>query len=199
MSARGDSGPRLGRHQSAQFAFRKSGDLIRPVETLFWAEPGMAVLPSGYAWCLAIEFDCEIRSRDGAHVRTIRGAVPTAAVTDGDVADLTAMRLADAASAADSARIRADILEAERVARFPVASLIRTDSRGRIWVRPYLWRRSDRIARWLVLEDTGVILGTISLPAGLQVFDIGDDYILGVERDDDDAEGVVMYRYAPAR
>jgi hypothetical protein len=31
------------------------------------------------------------------------------------------------------------------------------------------------------------------------VFDIGDDYILGVERDDDDAEGVIMYRYTPAR
>src|SRR5688500_9306478 len=69
MSARGDSGPTLGRHQSARFTFRKTGTEMRQLETLFWAEPGMGVLPSGYAWCLATEFDCEIHSRDGAHLR----------------------------------------------------------------------------------------------------------------------------------
>jgi hypothetical protein len=199
MNARGESGATLGRHQSAQFTFRTSGDRIRTVETLFWAEPGMAVLPAGYAWCLATEFDCQIRSRDGAHLRTIRATMNTAAVTEGDVAELTAMRLADAPGPADTARIRSGILEADRMPRFPVMSLIRTDPRGRIWMRPYLWRASDRVARWLVLEPTGTVLGTVALPSDLQVFDLGDDYILGVERDEDDAEQVVMYRYVPTR
>jgi hypothetical protein len=200
MSAAGDTTPTIGRHQSAQFAFRKESDkLIRTIETLFWAEPGMAVLPSGYAWCLATEFDCEIHSRDGPHVRTIRAAVPTDPVTEADVARLRDMRLATASTAADSASVRAGIDEAERMSRFPVASLIRTDSHGRIWMRPFIWRPSDRIAHWLVFEQTGAVLGTVALPAGLQVFDIGDAYILGVERDDDDVERVVRYAYALVR
>jgi hypothetical protein len=116
-------------------------------------------------------------------------------VADGDVAELTAMRLADALTTVDSAGIRSAMGEALRMPRFPVASLIRTDSHGRIWMRPYIWRPSDRIARWLVFDQTGVVLGTVSLPADLQVFDIGDAYILGVERGADDVEEVVMYPY----
>jgi hypothetical protein len=200
LSSAGDTSPTLSRHQSAQFSFRKTSDkLMRTVETLFWAEPGMAVLPSGYAWCLATDFNCEIRSRDGTHVRTIRATVATAPVTDGDVAELTAMRLADAASASDSASIRAGIAEADRMPRFPVATLIRSDSRGRIWMRPYVWRGSDRVARWLVFELTGEVLGTVRMPAGFQVYDIGASYVLGTERGADDVEEVVMYSYEVRR
>jgi hypothetical protein len=79
--------------------------------------------------------------------------------------------------------------------RIPVLSLIRTDDSGRIWMRPYVWRSSETLARWLVFEPSGQVLGTVTTPATLQVFEIGENYILGVERDEDDAESVVMYRF----
>ena len=80
--------------------------------------------------------------------------------------------------------------------RFPVLSLIRTDVRGRIWIRPYIWREADRQRPWVVLDPSGAVLGTVALPWDMQVFDIGEDYVLGTERDEDDAEEVVMYRFS---
>ena len=200
VTAPGGSGPTLARHQSTQFTFRKGGDgRLREVPTLFWAEPGMAVLPAGYVWCLATEFDCQIRSNTGIHLRTIRAPVMPPRVTGSDVAELRGIQLARATSARDSAQLEATMVEADRMDRFPVLSLIRTDSRGRIWMRSYVWRDADRFATWLVFEPTGRVLGTVTMPAGLQVFDIGEGYILGVERDEDDAEGIVMYPYLLAR
>jgi hypothetical protein len=172
---------------------------MRQVETLFWAEPGMAVLPSGYAWCLATAFDCQIWSTDGVHVRTIRADVETPAITDADVGELKTMRLADATTAADSSLASAGIAEATRMAHLPVLSLIRTDAAGRIWIRPFVWRRGDTTATWVVMEPSGRVLGTVTMPASLQLFDIGDDYVLGVDRDADDAERVVLYPYARVR
>jgi hypothetical protein len=196
----GASGPTLGRHQSTEFTFRAGSDgrLIQ-VGTMFWAEPGMAVLPAGYVWCLATEFDCQIRSNTGVHLRTIRAPVTTPPVTDADVEELRAMRLSAAATKADSTRVELDMAHADRMDRFPVMSLIRTDTRGRIWMRSFTWRPSDHTAPWLVLEPDGHVLGTVAMPAGLQVFDIGPDYVLGVDRDADDAEGIVMYAYRPVR
>ena len=197
MSAAGDVGPALGRHQSAIFTFREGSDgQLHNVPTLFWAEPGMAVLPSGSVWCLATTFDCQIWSNTGKLLRHVRASVDTPAVDDGKVAELTAIQLATAQTSADSAEVRASIADADRMERLPVLSLIRTDVRGRIWMRSYVWRASETVARWLVFEPNGEVLGTVAMPAGLQVFDIGDRYILGVERDEDDAERVVMYGYS---
>jgi hypothetical protein len=196
MTAAGVAGPSLGRHQSTSFTFREGTDgRLRQVATLFWAEPGMAVLPSGYVWCLSTTFDCQIWSNTGTHLRTIRASVSTPAVDDAKVAELETIQLSSAQSAADTARVRADIVQADRMDRIPVLSLIRTDTLGRIWMRPYVWRPADTTARWLVFESGGEVLGTVTTPASLQVFEIGEDYILGVERDEDDAEGVVMYRF----
>ena len=200
VTADGRSGATLGRHQSTQFTFRKGSDgRLHEVPTLFWAEPGMAVLPAGYVWCLATEFDCQIRSSAGVHLRTIRAPVGTAAVTDGDVAELKRIQLARAATAQDSAQLEATVLEADRMEHFPVLSLIRTDAAGRIWIRSFTWRDSDRTVKWLVLDPSGRVLGTVMMPAGFQVYDIGEGYILGVERDGDDVEGIAMYAYTLVR
>jgi hypothetical protein len=83
--------------------------------------------------------------------------------------------------------------------RMPVLSDLRADARGRIWMRAYLSRENERTVRWLVFEPTGRVLGTVTTPAGLQVFDIGDDYLLGAERDADDAQRIAMYRYRVTR
>jgi hypothetical protein len=193
----GDTGVALGRHQSTHFTYRPDGKGgVRQVTTLFWAEPGMAVLPSGYVWCLATEFDCQIWSMTGAHLRTIHAPVTTAPITDGLVNEYTTTSLAFARTRADSTRVHTQFADADRMERFPVLSVIRTDSRGRIWMREFLWPASSATARWLVFESSGRVLGTVAMPARLQVFDIGDDYILGVDLDEDDAERVVRYHYA---
>jgi hypothetical protein len=110
MTAAGAAGPTLGRHQSTAFTFRKGSDgRLQQVATLFWAEPGMAVLPSGYVWCLSTTFDCQIWSKTGAHLGTVRATVNTPAVDDAMVAELETIQLSSAQSGADTARVRAEM------------------------------------------------------------------------------------------
>jgi hypothetical protein len=195
MGQNGEAGTTLGRHQSAQFTFRDVNGQLQQVETLFWAEPGMAALPAGYVYCRATELNCEVRSRDGVLVRIVRSHVSSRTVTDADVDELAGIRLADVRTAADSISVRRSVASAERMERFPVTSVIRTDARGRLWMRQYVWHPADTTAHWIVFDPTGKLLGTVTMPADFQVFDVGDDYVLGVQRGADDVEEVVMYSY----
>ena len=57
------------------------------------------------------------------------------------------------------------------------------DSHGNVWLRAYAFRRgavSDMPDRsWLVFDSRGVWLGLVPLPAALEPFEIGSDYVLG--------------------
>jgi hypothetical protein len=46
---------------------------------------------------------------------------------------------------------------------------------------------------WDVFDTTGAWLGTVPVPSGFGPWDIGDDWILGVEQDELDVEYVVVY------
>ncbi|SOD02470.1 hypothetical protein SAMN05216486_10380 [bacterium JGI 053] len=62
----------------------------------------------------------------------------------------------------------------------PAFSELRIDSEGRAWLRG---AASDDDRQWTVLDERGRMLGTVLLPPGLQVLDIGQDFILGVWKD----------------
>lgn len=197
-----DGTPRrtLGRHVSGVSSYR-AGGADGPMETmtLFWADPAGATLPDGYVWCLSTEFECHVWSGTSGHIRTIRSTMVPRAVTDADLDALTASWLHGLRTRADSARTREFIRAADRMERIPVLSTLRTDARGRVWMRAYVPEGTEGPVRWLVFDATGRVRGTLGTPQGLEVFDIGDDYILGAERDADDVQHVVMYRYSVAR
>jgi hypothetical protein len=196
----GSAGRALGRHVLSEHTYRGGGS-EGPMEmaTLFWEDPAGAVLPSGYVWCLSTRFDCEVWSITGGHVRSIRSTVLPRLVTDADVEALTASWLHGLRTRDDSAQNRQAIAAAHRMERVPVLSDLRADALGRIWMRAYHERENAPTIRWLVFEPTGDVRGTETTPARLQVFDIGDDYVLGVERDEDDVQRIAMYRYRVAR
>jgi hypothetical protein len=62
----------------------------------------------------------------------------------------------------------------------PAFAELRVDSDGRVWLRS---AASDHDRRWTVLDERGRMLGTVLLPAGLDVLDIGPDVVLGVWTD----------------
>ena len=64
---------------------------------------------------------------------------------------------------------------------------------GTVWVREYAIPGAETHA-WSVFDPEGVWLGDVSVPAGLTVYDVGADYVLGKEVDDLDIERVVLYR-----
>ena len=69
---------------------------------------------------------------------------------------------------------------------------ILVDSHLCLWVREYA-RPSDPRVTWSVFTEAGVFLGTVNTPTGMKILDIGIDYVLGVQRDDNDVEYVLLY------
>ena len=66
------------------------------------------------------------------------------------------------------------------------------DGEGHIWVEEYR-RPSDDIPQWTVFTRDGRLLGTLTTPTGLWIYEIGSDYLLGRWRDELDVEHVRVY------
>jgi len=77
-------------------------------------------------------------------------------------------------------------------ATMPVLQSIMHDRAGNLWIEEYRAEPSEP-PRWTVLDADGQWLGSVATPAGFRVTDIGDDYVLGIERDEFDVEIVRMY------
>ncbi len=76
----------------------------------------------------------------------------------------------------------------------PAYGTVLVDQVGNIWVAEYEMRREDRRAMWTVLDSVGRMLGNVSMPKGGVIFEIGNDYVLGVWRTEMDVEQVKKYR-----
>lgn len=75
---------------------------------------------------------------------------------------------------------------------FPAYHLVRADDEANVWVQAYPIPPQTQ-ARWAVFDSTGVLLGEIDLPVGLDPKHIGPDFILGVWRDAFEVEHVQLY------
>ena len=53
--------------------------------------------------------------------------------------------------------------------------------------------RDESEPHWSVFDTEGVLQGTLSVPTGVTLIDIGDDYVLGMWRNDLDVEHVRLY------
>jgi hypothetical protein len=66
--------------------------------------------------------------------------------------------------------------------RPPAVSELIADATGHVWLRPH--PRADRPnPPWQVFGPDGAYLGEVTLPAGVQVLEIGGDYVLGLRND----------------
>ena len=75
---------------------------------------------------------------------------------------------------------------------FPMIGRLTMDVPGRLWVQDYPRPGLERV-RWTVLDTQGLVLARADLPRGLRVTEIGEDYVLGIQRDEDEVEYVVLY------
>jgi hypothetical protein len=100
----------------------------------------------------------------------------------------------DASDTPSNRRTVEAILDAaELPEHVPVLSGLLGDQKGNLWVQP-----SDFLgfspSQWSVFDSTGAWVTDVTLPVSGRVFEIGDGYVLGVWRDDLDAEQVRVYR-----
>ena len=75
---------------------------------------------------------------------------------------------------------------------FPAFGRVLTDSRGHLWVEDYQLPGASP-PPWTVFDPEGRVLGLMDLPPDLNVFEIGEDYLLGTASDDFGIERVQLW------
>ncbi len=77
----------------------------------------------------------------------------------------------------------------------PAFTQLRVDTEGNLWARRFQAATdADAPERWAVFSEDGAFLGHIEMPPSFEVFEIGDDYVLGVAKDDEGVERVRVHR-----
>ena len=77
---------------------------------------------------------------------------------------------------------------------FPAFTSLVVDALNHLWVQEYEFPGEARPGSlWTVFDPAGRVLGFVETPDGLQVFEIGEDYILGLRGDELDVESVEVW------
>lgn len=140
-------------------------------------------------------------SGDGPEVRVIdaRGgdswSVPSGAqaapVTDAHFELWIEAQLSDA-SPEEQAVGRSILQATPRPEQLPLHNSLIVDSEGLIWLETYA-PPAGASGRWRLLDPEGVTAAVVELPAGLAVYQIGRDFVLGRTEDEAGRELVVLY------
>lgn len=98
------------------------------------------------------------------------------------------------AAASDLADARRTLEDSPAPETRPVFGPVLADPEGNLWVSEYRpsWAE-DGPTVWTVLDPDGRWLGTVTTPPGLQLYEVGRDYVLGRRTDDLGVEHVEMY------
>ena len=73
----------------------------------------------------------------------------------------------------------------------PAHEQIALDPAGHLWMSEYVV--GDEVPVWSVFDTDGKWLGSVSMPPGGRISEIGEDYVLGVWKDEMDIETIRMY------
>ena len=85
---------------------------------------------------------------------------------------------------------RADVVFNETL---PVFDALLVDDLGYLWVRDFAppWEPPPP---WAVYDTTGIWLGTVQTPQGVNVWQVGSDFVIGTKRDESNVESVGVWQ-----
>lgn len=119
--------------------------------------------------------------------------VPRRGFDDGSLEREKARLLASARDDDDRARYEGLFSRGRRPSRAPAFKRFIPGIRGEIGVE--LFTEEPGTSRSIiVLDSSGIAVAQFMTPAGLALYEMGADYVLGVQQDRDGVETVVMYR-----
>ncbi len=152
----------------------------------------LAARDEGFCFGSSDTYEIRCFASDGSLVQIIRRPLANRPVTAADVDDLKQQQLADTDD--DNARRRIERLfsSVPIPETMPAYDGLEIDAGGNIWVREYSWA-DDAERHWTVFDASGRMLGDIALPPSFGIRQIGDDFVLGVWRDELDVEHVRLY------
>lgn len=137
-------------------------------------------------------FEVRVFDPSGELVRIIRDDLPPTAITDRDIS-WERWELLDWAEQSGRIEELTRLADAMPIPDHkPAFEALIVDTEGYLWAKEYSSYEPSPV-RYRVYAPNGVRVGTAMLPGRLQVFEIGKDYILGVEWDLDYIETLKMY------
>ena len=148
----------------------------------------------GTQFCFGSSDTYEIRcfQQDGTLTRVVRRAVSNRTVTADDLESLKQQELADADDENSRRATERRFEEMPVAGTMPAYDGLAIDAAGNLWVREYAF--IDGLERrWTVFDTSGRMLGDVTFPANFGVTQIGEDFVLGVWRDDLEVEHVRLY------
>jgi hypothetical protein len=128
----------------------------------------------------------------GAQRRPIQKAGKPERVNSTHVREFIEDQLTGVRSASARSSRRTVLEELPTAEELPTIAELVSDSHGNLWVRDYAILAESR-SSWSVFDSTGEQVATASLPPAFAVQQIGSDWVLGVQRDQDRVEHVVLY------
>ena len=130
----------------------------------------------------------------GELVRIVRWPDADRKVQDADVERYHEQQLASIEDENQRRAERAYLATVPVEQQFPVYDLMLAGADGGVWLREFRRPREEGPQRWMIFDPAGQLLGSVAMPNGLWLHEVGTDYILGVERDEFDVEHVRLYR-----
>jgi hypothetical protein len=196
----GDTTSVVARYLSYERTYRPRGRGHQMALQLFQPLRYAAGTSSGFVWCDASSFHCDVWSGEGRRTRSLRVNASARPVTDADVDRYRAGRAAGMGPNARAiAQLDSQIALADRGATLPFYSHYRVDGADRLWFREYSVDEAPGPTRWLVFSAAGELLGSVVMPRIERLFSIGDGVILALERGKDDEQILAVYRYVVTR
>ena len=142
-------------------------------------------------------FEVQIHGSDGAPKRIVRWADIPDPITEDDTEKVVAVRLERARDEAQRIEWSAVFRTAKFPDILPAYGQIIADVRGNLWVEGYqspdLPRTVEGRSLWKVFSPEGEWLSDVELPSSFFVTQIGDDFVLGIRRDELGIERVEIH------
>lgn len=182
----------LGTYRSSESFRPSNGDNIA-MSRIFGASLVRAGAPEGYLVGFGADYEVLEYSSEGHLRRRLRWLGPDRTVAPADVQAFRRNFIERQGQSELGRQFARFVGEVPAADRFPAYSAMIRDRGGNVWVAAY--PRPDRSGPrpWTVLALDGRWLGTVELPEGLEPWDIGEDYVLGVFDDELGVEHVRMY------
>lgn len=170
-----------------------SGPASRPVLVPFGKIAQATVSDDFFFFSDQDDWEIEVFSAAGERVRLIRLDREPAPVTRADRDRFVERRLRQARDDAHAAEIRRRAAMVPTPEYLPAHGGLLADRLGHLWVEEYTTSERGPTA-WLVFNRGGKLSGRVTLPRRFHPLEIGEDYVLGVGRNELDVEHVRMYR-----
>ncbi|MGH7582282.1 MAG: 6-bladed beta-propeller [Gemmatimonadales bacterium] len=180
--------------------FKQSGYIVFDDDP-YTARSSMVTVSDGFWYTDGVSFELKKYSPNGKLLRIVRERRLPDKVTPAEEAAYRKVEIDEAKTLKlRDENGRAALVSANEAAMkwlpFPerkaAFDALQADPQGGTWAREF--GDSTATERWDHFDPNGRLLGEVDFPAGLDVFEIGNDYVLGRVKDENDVDVVRLYR-----